>query len=74
MDHKLNAHDLIKCLTAPLTDVNHRWLNLCTQSLYCYIVFNFLYACAMYAVLMSSIMCWVALYLRKGERWSLGHN
>jgi len=35
MNHKLNVHvhDLIKCLTALLTDVNHRWLNLYTQSL-----------------------------------------
>ena len=32
MNYKLNVHDLIKCLTAPLTDVNYRWLNLCTQS------------------------------------------
>jgi len=33
MNYKLNVHDLVKCLTAPLTDVNHRWLNLCTHSL-----------------------------------------
>ena len=33
MNYKLNVHDLIKCLTAPLTDVNHRWLNLHTCSL-----------------------------------------
>jgi len=32
-NNKLNVHDLIKCLTAPLTEVNLRWLNLCTQSL-----------------------------------------
>ena len=33
MNYKLNVHDLIKCLTAPLTVVNHRWLNLCTHLL-----------------------------------------
>ena len=35
MNYKLNVHDLTKCLTTPLTDVNHRCLNLhvCTHSL-----------------------------------------
>jgi len=33
INYELNVHDLIKCLTAPLTDFNYQWLNLCTHSI-----------------------------------------